>query len=224
MAITDWPLGERPREKLLQRGASALSDAELLAIFLRTGVAGKSAVDLSRELLQHFGSLRALLSASQKEFCGALGLGQAKYCQLQAVLEMASRHTVEALSQQSVLDNAALVKRLAKSRLSGLQHEVFAAFFLDAQHQLLNFEILFRGTLDAASVHPRELVKRALALNAGAVILAHNHPSGIATPSASDREITRVLSEALGLLDIRVLDHIIVGSAEPFSFCEHGMI
>ena len=224
MAIKDWPAGERPREKLLQRGASALSDAELLAIFLRTGVAGKSAVDLSRELLHHFGSLRSLLSASKKEFCCALGLGEAKYCLLQAVLEMASRHTAEELSEVSVLDNVALVKRLAKSRLSSLEHEVFAVFFLDSQHQLLEFEVLFRGTLDGASVHPRELAKRALALNAGAVILAHNHPSGIATPSASDRDITRVLSDALGLLDIRVLDHIVVGAAEPFSFCEHGMI
>ncbi|HEY7774089.1 MAG TPA: DNA repair protein RadC [Marinagarivorans sp.] len=224
MAITDWPAGERPREKLLQRGAGALSDAELLAIFLRTGVAGKSAVDLARELLVHFGSLRGLLSASQKDFCGALGLGAAKYCQLQAVLEMASRHTAEALTQACVLDNAALVKRLAKSRLGCFEHEVFAVFFLDSQHQLVSFEVLFRGSLTSASVHPREIVKRALTLNAGAVILAHNHPSGVATPSDSDRDITQTVMSALALIDVRVLDHIVVGASEPFSFCEHGMI
>lgn len=224
MAITDWPSAERPREKLLARGATALSDAELLAIFLRTGVAGKSAVDLARELLKHFGSLRALLSADEREFCQGLGLGQAKFCQLQAVLEMASRHLDEQLTQSSALDNAAAVKRLAKARLGALAHEVFAVLFLDTQHHLIQFEELFRGTIDCASVYPREVVKRALALNAAAVILAHNHPSGHSMPSEADKQLTQRLCSALALVDVRVLDHIVVGNNEPFSFCETGLI
>ena len=224
MAITDWPSAERPREKLLARGAASLSDAELLAIFLRTGVAGKSAVDLARELLNHFGSLRALLSAGEGEFCQGLGLGQAKFCQLQAVLEMASRHLDEQLTKTSALDNAATVKRLAKVRLGGLAHEVFAVLFLDAQHRLIQFEELFRGTIDCASVYPREVVKRALALNAAAVILAHNHPSGHSTPSEADKQLTQRLCSALALVDVRVLDHIVVGDNTPFSFCEAGLI
>jgi DNA repair protein RadC len=224
MAISDWPLSERPREKLLQRGSSALSDAELLAIFLRTGVAGKSAVDLARELLHHFGSLRALLSANEKDFCAALGLGKAKFCQLQAVLEMASRYLSEELTSSSALDNPTLVKRMVKSRLASFQQEVFAALFLDNRLCLLNFEILFRGTINGASVYPREIVKRALELNAAAIIFAHNHPSGNAEPSASDKQITRTLVDALALIDVRVVDHLIVGGTEPYSFSEHGLI
>lgn len=224
MAITDWPASERPREKLLQRGPEALSDAELLAIFLRTGVSGKSAVDLARDLLLHFGSLRALLHAARFDFCAARGLGEAKFCQLQAVLEMASRHLTETLASSSALDNAALVKRLAKSRLSGYGHEVFAVFFLNTQHQLISFEVLFQGTIDGASVYPREVAKRALSVNAAAVILTHNHPSGCADPSQADKDITRALINALAMFDVRVLDHIVVGGAEPFSFCENGLI
>ena len=224
MAITDWPQNERPREKLLARGAVALSDAELLAIFLRTGVAGKSAVDLARELLLNFGSLRALLSADVAHFCRAHGLGLAKYAQLQAVLEMASRYQAEELRQVSALDNAALVKRMAKARLAGLEQEAFAVFFLDAKLHLLQFEILFRGTLDSAAVYPREVVKRALAHNAGAVILAHNHPSGCAEPSTADKHLTQNLMAALALVDVRVLDHVVVGHGEPFSFCEQGLL
>lgn len=224
MAITDWPAAERPREKLLARGAAALSDAELLAIFLRTGVAGKSAVDLARELLRHFGSLNALMGATQHDFCQGLGLGSAKFCQLQAVLEMAARHVDEQLTTSSVLDNAAMVKRLVKARLAGHCKEVFAVMFLDSQHQLLAFEEMFTGTIDSAAVYPREVVKRALIINASAVILAHNHPSGHCAPSAADKRITQKLIEALQLVDVRVLDHIIVGRNAPFSFCEEGLI
>ena len=224
MSICHWPEAERPREKLLSQGAHVLSDAELLAIFLRTGVAGKSAVDLARELLNHFGSLKALLSAGEREFCQGLGLGQAKFCQLQAVLEMSARHLAEQLTQSNALDNAAAVKRLVKARLAALPHEVFAVLFLDTQHRLIQFEELFRGTIDSASVYPREVVKRALALNTAAVILAHNHPSGHSSPSEADKQITQRLCSALALVDVRVLDHIIVGNNEPFSFCEAGLI
>ncbi len=224
MAITDWPLAERPREKLLQRGAGALSDAELLAIFLRTGVAGKSAVDLARELLVHFGSLRGLLSASRTEFCAACGLGEAKFTQLQAVLEMASRHMAEELVAASVFNNVDIVKRWIKAKLVVKSHEVFAVLFLDTQHRLIQYEELFRGSIDSASVYPREVVKRALAHNAAALILAHNHPSGHAEPSLADRQLTDRLGAALELVEVRVLDHIVVGSGEPYSFAENGLM
>lgn len=224
MAIRDWPAQERPREKLLQRGAGALSDAELLAIFLRTGVAGKSAVDLARELLSHFGGVRALLSADESEFCAAPGLGAAKYAQLQAVLELSRRHVSELLQRGSALTSPADTRRLVSSYLRDKPHEVFAALFLDNQHRLIAFEELFRGTLDAASVYPREVVKQALKHNAAALIFAHNHPSGVAEPSQADRQITERLVRALGLMDIRVLDHFVVGDGVPVSFAERGWL
>lgn len=224
MPITDWPEDERPREKLLARGPQALSDAELLAIFLRTGVAGKSAVDLARELIQHFGSLRALLAATQTEFCAEKGLGTAKYAQLQAVLEMARRHLSEELRRDSVLDNPAATRRYLISRLRDRRHEVFAALFLDNQHRVLAYEELAQGTLDGASVYPREVLKAALRHNAAAVIFAHNHPSGVREPSAADRSLTERLKSALALVDIRVLDHFVVGDGEPVSFAERGWI
>lgn len=224
MAIRDWPAQERPREKLLQRGAGALSDAELLAIFLRTGVAGKSAVDLARELLSHFGGVRALLSAAEADFCAAPGLGSAKYAQLQAVLELSRRHVSELLQRGSALTSPADTRRLVSSYLRDKPHEVFAALFLDNQHRLIAFEELFRGTLDAASVYPREVVKQALKHNAAALIFAHNHPSGVAEPSQADRQITERLVRALGLMDIRVLDHFVVGDGVPVSFAERGWL
>ncbi len=224
MAIRDWPAQERPREKLLQRGAAALSDAELLAIFLRTGVAGKSAVDLARELLSHFGGVRALLSADESEFCAAPGLGAAKYAQLQAVLELSRRHVSELLQRGSALTSPADTRRLVSSYLRDKPHEVFAALFLDNQHRLIAFEELFRGTLDAASVYPREVVKQALKHNAAALIFAHNHPSGVAEPSQADRQITERLVRALELMDIRVLDHFVVGDGVPVSFAERGWL
>ncbi|ADJ27304.1 RadC family protein [Nitrosococcus watsonii] len=224
MAITDWPIHERPREKLLQRGPNALSDAELLAIFLRTGVAGKTAVDLARELLESFGSLRALLEADLKQFCHAPGLGIAKYTQLQACLEMGRRHLEATLKRGDVLTDPQTTQRYLMARLRAYPFEVFSCLFLDNQHRVLAFEELFRGTIDGASVHPREVLKRALAHNAAAAILAHNHPSGIAEPSRADECITQRLKEALALVDIRVLDHIIVGDGETFSFAERGLI
>ncbi len=224
MTIKDWPAEERPREKLLSRGAGALSDAELLAIFLRTGCAGKSAVDLARDLLVGFGSLRALLEATQSEFCGAMGLGAAKYAQLQAVLEMARRHLAEQLQQRDALTSVAAVRAYLTQQLRHRQQEVFCALLLDNQHRLLNFLELFQGTIDGASVYPREVVKTVLAHNAAAVIFAHNHPSGVAEPSQADRSITDRLCNALSLVDVRVLDHLVIGEGDAVSFAERGWI
>ncbi|MBP1148217.1 DNA repair protein RadC [Methylocaldum sp. RMAD-M] len=224
MPITDWPDDERPREKLLQKGPLALSDAELLAIFLRTGVKGKTAVDLSRELLTEFGSLRALLESDFERFSRSRGLGTAKYALLQAVLEMARRHLKETLRRGSALTSPDLTRRYLAAQLRSHPHEVFAALFLDNQHRIIEFEELFRGTIDGASVYPREVVKKALSFNAAAVIFAHNHPSGIAEPSEADKHITHRLKQALSLIDIRVLDHFIVGDGEAYSFAEHGLI
>lgn len=224
MAITDWPAQDRPREKLLQRGARALTDAELLAIFLRTGTQGKTAVDLARELLTEYRSLQALLDADQKRFCQSLGLGTAKYAQLQAVLEMARRHLNEVLQRGDVLTSPEVTRAYLSAQLRGYRHEVFACLFLDNQHRVIQWEELFRGTIDGASVYPREVAKQALHHNAAAVIFAHNHPSGVAEPSQSDRLITDKLKAALNLLDIRVLDHFIVGDGIPYSFAEHGLL
>ncbi len=224
MAISDWPQEERPREKLLSRGAGALSDAELLAIFLRTGVAGKTAVDLARELLSAFGGLRELLAAGEKQFCQAHGLGPAKYVQLQAVLEMARRHLYETLKRSDALENPQQTREFLSARLRGYTHEVFACLFLDNRHRVLSFDEMFQGTVDGASVHPREVVKRALSHNAAAVIFAHNHPSGVAEPSEADTRLTRRLRDALALVDVRVLDHFIVGDGPPTSFAELGLL
>lgn len=223
MAITDWPAEERPRDKLLSRGPQALTDAELLAIFLRTGVTGKTAVDLARELLDGFGGLRALLKADRGSFCAHKGLGEAKYAQLQAVLEMARRHLFETVKRGEPLTRAQDTRNYLAARLRDYPHEVFACLFLDNRHRVIEFEELFRGTVDGASVHPREVVKRALHHNAAAVILTHNHPSGVSEPSQSDQRITQRLKDALALVDIRVLDHIVVGD-ESVSFAERGLI
>lgn len=222
--IRDWPEGERPREKLLTKGPQALSDAELLAIFLRTGVKGKTAVDLARELLGRFGSLRALLNADHTRFTQCKGLGTAKYVQLQAVLEMARRHLRETLERGDALTSPTLTRAFLHRQLRDHPYEVFAAIFLDTRHRLIAYEPLFRGTVDGTSVYPREVVRRALDLNAAALIFAHNHPSGMAAPSAADRAITARLKETLALFDIRVLDHVVVGDGETFSFAEHGWI
>ncbi len=225
MAIKDWPADERPREKLLAKGADSLTDAELLAIFLRTGVTGKSAIDLARELLNDFGSLKSLLAAEHDRFCQAHGLGSAKYAQLQAVLQMAKRYYEEILIYESdPLSNPDITRAYLNSQLRGYQYEVFACLFLDNQHRVLSFEELFRGTIDGASVYPREVAKKALSHNAAAVIFAHNHPSGNNEPSQADRLITEKLTHALTLFDIRVLDHFIIGDGAPFSFAEHGYI
>jgi DNA repair protein RadC len=224
MAITDWPEAERPREKLLQRGPEALSDAELLAIFLRTGIRGKTAVDLARDLLKRFGSLRSLLEADLRQFCEGEGLGKVKYTQLKASTEIARRHLQETLFRGNALESPDHTRRYLQSRLRDYPYEVFACLFLDNRHRLIAFDELFRGTINGASVHPREVVKRALEHNASAVILAHNHPSGVAEPSVADRQITRTLINALQLVEIRVLDHLVVGDGETVSFAERGFI
>lgn len=224
MSISDWPEAERPREKLLTRGAANLSDAELLAIFLRTGVTGRSAVDLARDLLARFGSLRTLVAASPAQFCEARGLGEAKYVQLQAVIEMGRRVLAEGLKSRDLLSDPGSTRRYLSAWLRDRDREVFAALFLDSQHRVLAAEELSQGTLDAASVYPREVVKRALALGAAAVIFAHNHPSGVAEPSAADRLLTDRLKQALGLVDVRVLDHFVVGEGVPTSFAERGWL
>lgn len=224
MAIRDWPVGERPRERLINQGAHTLSDAELLAIFLRTGVRGRSALDLARELLQRFGGLRALLSAPRDTFCAAPGLGDAKYAQLQATLELGRRHLGEHLQRGSPLQSPEDTARVLQARLRDYPFEVFAVLFLDNRHRVLAFEELFRGTIDGASVHPREVVRSALRHNAAAVILCHNHPSGVAEPSDADRRITARLRDALALVDIRVLDHVVVGDLAYCSMAARGLV
>ncbi len=224
MAITDWPEGERPREKLLQRGASSLSNAELLAIFLRTGVTGKSAVDLARELITRFGSLTQLFAASEQAFCDVHGMGQAKFVQLQAVLEMARRALQEEMRSGDALNSPRAVREYLRLLLQARQQEVFIAIFLDAQHRVIASEELFHGTLTQTSVYPREVVKRALHHNAAALIFAHNHPSGVAEPSQSDQLLTDALKQALQLVDVRVLDHFIVAGAACLSFAEKGLL
>ena len=224
MAIRDWPASERPREKLLERGADSLSEAELLAIFLRTGVKGRSAVDLARQMLSHFGGLRALLSASQEEFCAMPGMGPAKYAQLQATLAMARRHLGKALERGKPLTDPVATRKYLQARFRDLPHEVFSCLYLDNRNRVIAFEDLFRGTIDGASVHPREVVRAALKHNAAALIFAHNHPSGVAEPSDADRRLTRRLADALALVDIRVLDHFVVGDGEVVSFAERGWL
>jgi len=226
MAISDWPEAERPRERLLKLGAEALSDAELLAIFLRVGVRGKTAVDLARELLARFdGSVGRLADASPQALAQLPGLGPAKAAQLAATLELARRALAEEMKSADLLSSPAAVRDWLRLKLGGLPHEAFAALWLDARNRLIGHEELFRGTLTQTSVYPREIVKRALAHNAGAVIFAHNHPSGLAEPSAADEALTRNLKEALALVDVRLLDHfIVVGQAPPFSFAERGLL
>ena len=224
MSIADWPTGERPREKLLQRGPSALSDAELLAIFLRTGVVGKSAVDLARDVLARFNTLTRLFAAGEREFCDIHGMGQAKYVQLQAVLEMSRRALQEEMQAGDALNSPRAVRDYLHLLLRARQQEVFIAIFLDAQHRVISVEELFQGTLTQTSVYPREVVKRALHHNAAAAIFAHNHPSGVAEPSDSDRLLTDALKQSLLMVDVRVLDHFIVAGAGCLSFAERGML
>jgi DNA repair protein RadC len=224
MSITDWPLDDRPREKLLAKGVDALSDAELLAIFLRTGIAGMSAVDLARQLLTRSGSLAALCSAPERVVCELPGMGPAKFAQLQAVMEMARRALREKLVAGNALNSPSAVRDYLRLRLQSLPHEVFIALFLDAQHRVIGIEELFRGTLTQTSVYPREVVKRALHHNAGAMIFAHNHPSGVSEPSHADETLTQALKQALALVDVRVIDHFIVAGSGVLSFAERGLI
>jgi DNA repair protein RadC len=226
MAITDWPQGERPRERLLALGAGALSDAELLAIFLRVGIKGKSAVDLARELLDRFdGQLSTLAAASPQALAKLPGLGPAKATQLAAVLELARRSLKESLHSSDLLSSPGAVRDWLRLRLAALPYEVFGALWLDSQNRLIEYDELFRGTLNQTSVFPREVVKQALARNAAAAILVHNHPSGAAEPSRSDELLTQALKEALQLVEVKVVDHFIVaGNAPPLSFAERGLL
>jgi len=226
MAITDWPEGERPRERLLAHGAEALSDAELLAIYLRVGVRGKSAVDLARELLLRFkGSLSALVEASLEELASVSGIGMAKAAQLKASFELARRALAREMSTRDSFSSPGKVRDWLRLKLAARQNEVFMALWLDAQNRLIRADELFAGTLTQTSVYPREVVKAALANNAAAVILAHNHPSGVAEPSAADEMLTRNLKAALALIDVKVLDHFIVaGTGVPLSFAERGLL
>ena len=222
MAITDWPLQERPRERLLALGPGALADAELLAILLRTGAKGKSAVDLARELLGRYGSVSALLEARAVE--KAPGLGGAKLAQLKAALELARRALREEISTRDALTSPGAVRDYLRLALGGREQEVFVVLLLDAQHRVIATEELFRGTLTQTSVYPREVVKCALRHNAAAVIFAHNHPSGVAEPSHADEILTRSLKSALALVDVQVLDHFIVAGTRTMSFAERGLI
>ncbi|MBK9021365.1 MAG: DNA repair protein RadC [Sulfuritalea sp.] len=226
MAIRDWPEAERPRERLARQGAAALSDAELLAIFLRIGIRGKSAVDLARELLESFdGNLATLAAATTKELARLPGIGPAKAAQLAASLELARRALASPMKAKDALASPEAVRDWLRLSLANLPHEVFIALWLDAQNRLIASEELFRGTLTQTSVYPREVVKRALLHNAGAVILAHNHPSGLAEPSRADEVLTSSLKQALAMIDVKLLDHFIVaGNARPLSFAERGLI
>ena len=224
MAIRDWPRDERPREKLLEKGAAALSDAELLAILLRTGTRGSSALDLAREVLKSFRGLRKFIAADRRRFCAVPGLGEARFAELQAAVEISRRQLTESLKAGPSLASPRATCDFLSAKLRDLEHEVFCCLYLDKRHRLIEYEELFRGTIDGASVHPREIVKLALQRNSAAVIVAHNHPSGIAEPSQADELITRRVKEALGLVEIRLLDHIIVGDGASVSLAERGLI
>ena len=224
MGIADWPEDERPRERLLKLGAAALSEAELLAIFLRTGIAGKSAVELGRDLLDRFGSLHHLFAAPLEDVAAVRGLGPAKYVQLQAVVEMARRALAEQIQDRDAMSSPQAVRDYLRLSLGARPHEVFVAMFLDAQNRLLGCEELFRGTLTQTSVYPREVVKTALRYNAAGVIFAHNHPSGVAEPSRADELLTQTLKQALSLVEIKTLDHFIVAGSKTISFAEHGLL
>lgn len=224
MAITDWPEDLRPRERLIRHGAPSLSDAELIAVFLRVGVAGKSAVDLGRDMLSHFGSLTRLFSATLTDFSVINGLGPAKYAQFQAVLELARRAITEELKTGAILSSPQTVRKYLHLLLAHKSYECFVVLFLDVKNRLIASEELFRGTLTHASVYPREVVKAALAHNAASVILAHNHPSGTPEPSPADFHLTQSLKQALALVDVSTLDHFVIGGSDVYSFAEHGEI
>lgn len=224
MPIHDWPADERPREKLIRQGAGSLSDAELLAVFLRTGLAGRSAVDLARDALYQFGSLSAVFGASFEQFSSIKGFGAAKFAQLQAVLEMAKRTLGETLREGVTLSSPEAVRDYLRLELGRKPYEVFFVLFLDSQNRLLEARELFRGTLSETSVYPREVVKAALAANAAAVVFAHNHPSGIAEPTRADEILTQILVNALALIEVRALDHFIVAGNQVFSFAEEGRL
>lgn len=224
MPIRDWPKMERPRERLIARGAEALSDAELLAIVLGSGLRGRSAVDVARELIARFGSIRGLLQAQWRDCRDAGGLGVARYALLHAALEIARRHHLDAIQTGRIAVTEKSLREFLLEQLRGRPYEVFCCLHLDARHRLIRFEELFRGTVDGATVHPRELVRQAVTHNSTAVILAHNHPSGVAEPSHADELITRRVRDSLALIDVRVLDHIVVGDGTCISFADRGLL
>jgi DNA repair protein RadC len=224
MAIREWPTRERPREKLLERGPQALSDAELIAILLGSGTRGRSAVDVARALIGRFGSIRELLRAEKADCVSQLGLGPARYALLRAALEIARRHHLDGLRAGPLLASPETTRQFLLAQLRDRPYEVFCCMHLDSRHRLIAFQELFRGTVDGASVHPREVVREALAHNSAALIFAHNHPSGVAEPSAADELITQRLRDSLALVDIRVLDHIVVGDGACISFAESGRL
>ena len=224
MTIKDLPASLRPREKLLAHGAAALGDAELLALLLRTGLKGTGVLQLAEQLLKEFGGIAGLLNAGSNDLKRVKGLGPAKLAELAAVLELARRSMASQLQQRPVFDTPGRVKEFLRLQLARREHEVFAVLFLDAQNQLLKMEEMFRGTLTQTSVYPREIVKRALEMNAAAVVFAHNHPSGAAEPSRADEYLTQTLRSALALVDVRVLDHLVVGHDDVVSFAERGLL
>jgi DNA repair protein RadC len=224
MAIRDWPAAERPREKLLELGPQSLSEAELLAILIRTGIRGLSALDVARELLTEFGSLRGVLTADRQRVCAARGLGPSQYVALQAALELTRRHYQQLMFARPALADTGAIKDFLRMRLRDLPHEVFCCVYLDSHHRVCGFEELFRGTIDGATVHPREVIKQALAQNAAAVILAHNHPSGDPRPSQADELVTRRLRDALSSVEIRLVDHLIVADGACESLAERGLL
>ena len=224
MKILQWPEQERPREKLLARGADALSDAELLAIVFRVGAKGQNAVDLARTLLNEFGGLQPLLDADASQVLATKGVGHAKYVQLQACLALARRYFRSSIGERDLLNSSRCVKVFLTQQLRHFTHEVFAVVWLDAKHRMIEFEVLFTGSISSTAVHPRIIVQKALIHNAAAAILSHNHPSGDPSPSAADKQMTRIITQALALIDVNVIDHIVVGNEACASFAEEGLI
>ena len=224
MAISDWPQQEQPRERLITCGAGNLTDAELLAICLRTGVKGKSALDLARDLLKQLGSLNKLFESDLGELCSHTGLGPEKYALLQAAIELSRRRMLEQLQASDILSSSSSTRSYLKAKFRSYKYEVFSCIFLNNQHHVVKLEELFTGTIDGAAVYPREVVKRCLYHNAAAVIFAHNHPSGVAEPSQADISITHKLKSALSTIDVRVLDHFVIGYPDVVSFAERGLL
>ena len=224
MSIKDWPISERPRDKLLSKGSTALSDAELLALLIGSGGRGQSAVSLARNLLKKFEGLRSVCDASRNNLCLQQGIGITTYSRIQATLELGRRYLLETISRGDAFENPSMTRRFLAAKLRHHAHEVFGVLFLDNAHRVIAFEELFHGTINGANVYPRLVLQRALSHNAAAVIFAHNHPSGVAEPSKADQQITDTLSSVLSMVDIRVLDHFIIGDAESVSFAERGLL
>lgn len=224
MPITDWPYEDRPREKLMQKGEQTLTDAELMAIFLKSGTRGKTALDIARELLHDYGGLKTLMRAPAHELITRPGIGFAKYASLKAAIELGKRFMSETVPVGTVLNNSPLTRRFLADRLQHHPNEVFACLFMDNHFRLISFEELFHGTVNEAHIYPREIVRRGIALNAVKLIIAHNHPSGRSHPSQSDLEVTNLVQQSLGLVDIELVDHIIIGNEGHYSFADNGLI